>query len=238
MFWSFACGVRAVPILALCLAAVAPVQAQYMNPYNGLQFRSVYQANIDRILSESIQRKMLESAIRRRLAANDGTTASSAPAPATYRHAVSATDFVPAGKRRVAEQIAASSANAAERKQLIEACRRIQAEIENTPGFRKNNFANGLALLVGVSLQVLTGTEIGEADTEALVRDLNDQLASSEGYRRLSAEQRTAAYDTFVILGGLIAGIAQDAADRNDAQQAKQARELAREVLVSLGVEV
>lgn len=141
-------------------------------------------------------------------------------------------------KRQVPEQLAASSTNAAERKQLIAACRQIQVEIEKAPGFRKNNFANGLALLLGVSLQALTGTEIGEADTDALVRDLNDQIAASDGYRRLSAEQRTLAYDTFVILGGLIAGIAQDAADRNDAQLAQQARDLARQVLASLGIEV
>jgi hypothetical protein len=105
------------------------------------------------------------------------------------------------------------------------------------PGFRKNNFANALALLLGVSLQVLTGREIDEADTDALIRDLNEQIAAGDGFRRLTAEQRTVAYDTFVIMGGLIAGIAQTAAESNDAQMARQAQDIARQTLASLGVE-
>jgi len=127
-------------------------------------------------------------------------------------------------------------ADPAGRAQMVQVCREILSQIEATPGFRKHNLASALTLLLAVSQQVLSGKEYSDAQTQDYLQRLNDEVVAAGYFARLSAEQRTRAYDTMAITGGLIAGIAHNAAETGDAAQAEQARGMARDALTTFGV--
>ncbi len=229
---------------ALALAAV-PATAQYLNTMTGRQFGNMYAANADFLMSQMIQqagwnamRLSLEQNMRRQqqAAGRAAPPAPAAPAKAAYRLPITATDFVPAGRRDVPEQLAAGATTPKDRQDLVKAGRDIQRAIEATPGFRPNNVAAGMAVLLGVSLQVARGVEIPDDQSEALMRGLNDVLGELPAFRSLPADKRTRAYDTFVVVGGFIAAIAQQAAQTGDAQMAAQAKAMARDALAQFGM--
>ena len=91
-------------------------------------------------------------------------------------------------------------------------------------------------MLVGVSVQVLKGVEFSDAQSEELMRGLNDQVAALDGFKSLPAEARTQMYDAFVVIGGFIAGIAQAGAETGNRELQEQARAMARDALAKFGV--
>lgn len=232
--------------LGLALLAIATTaEAQYTNFMRpGSNFTNIYAAQADITLSSMIrqgQMNAMKLAMDQQLArqaGKSGSTMAKAAPPAVLapRAPLSATDFKPAGTRRAAEQIAAAVADPAGRAQLVQACRQILTTIEATPGFRKHNLASALTLLLGVSQQVLSGETYSDAQTQNYMQRLNDEIVAAGNFARLDSEQRTRAYDTMVITGGLIAGIAQNGVDAGDASQVAQAKGMAREVLATFGV--
>jgi len=232
-------------LAAALLLCAATAQAQYTNSMTGRSFNNMYAANADRIMSQMIQqagyqamRSSIEASVKKNAAAGGGATAAQAPAKVAYKLPITATDFKPAGTRNVPEQLAAQVPNAAERAQVVAAGKQILKTIEATPGFRKNNVAAAMTVIVGVSIQVLKGTEIPDAESEAMMRALNDQLGATESFKSLPAADRTRMYDTFVVIGGFIAGIAQAGAEKNDAALQEQARTMARDALAQFGAKV
>ena len=129
----------------------------------------------------------------------------------------------------------AQAATPSDRAQLIKVCRDVQATIEAEPGFRRNNVSYAIALLIGVSVQVAHGVTLSDAESDQLVRVLNDTLADMADYQRLAPEARTRLYDTSVITGGLIAGIAQTGQETGNAELRSQAQAMARDALASFG---
>ncbi len=103
-------------------------------------------------------------------------------------------------------------------------------------GFRKNNLAAAMTVLLGVSLQVVKQIEIPDAESQEFMRGLNDQLAALSAFSSMSPEKRTQVYDTMVIVGGLIAGIAQNAAETRNREMAALALQMAKDSLAQFGV--
>jgi hypothetical protein len=153
------------------------------------------------------------------------------PAPHVFKYALSATDFTPASTRPTAEQFAANVKTPQERAQVVEMCSTILQTLEAQPGVRKNNLSTALTVLLGISMQVSTGREFTDPETVSLQRAINDVLADIPAIKSMSNDKRTAAYDGFMITGGLIAAMAQNAAQSGDAAELAQAKDLAKQSL-------
>jgi len=151
------------------------------------------------------------------------------PAPHVFKYPLTATDFTPTSTRNSAEQFAVNAKTPQERAQVIEMCRTILQTIEGEPGVRKNNLSTALTVLLGISMQVSTGREFTDAESEGLQRAINDVLADIPAIKSMSNDKRTATYDGFMITGGLIAAMAQNAAQSGDAAQLAQAKDLAKQ---------
>jgi hypothetical protein len=144
---------------------------------------------------------------------------------------LSATDFSPVSKRSTPEQFTAHVKTPQERAQVIDMCSTILQTIEAQPGVRKNNLSTALTLFMGISLQVSTGRELSEAESDGLQRTINDVLSDTPALKAMSNDKRTGAYDAFMITGGLIAAMAQNAAESGNAAELAQAKDLAKQSL-------
>ena len=230
--------------LAILLAAFATcAHAQYYNSLAGRQFNNMYAANADFLMSQMIQqsgwaamRASVEAAANKKAGAAQ-PQAAPMQKKAAYKLPIAASDFKPTGPRRVPELLAEGATSPKDRQDLIVAGRQIQQGIEGTPGFRKNNVAAAMTVLLGVSIQVLNGQELSDDESDALMYGLNDELAALESFKSMPADKRTQAYDTFVIIGGFIAGIFQAGMETRNAALQEQARSMARDALAKFGVE-
>ena len=89
-----------------------------------------------------------------------------------------------------------------------------------------------MTLALGVAIQVRYGGEIGDAAEDALLRSVNDALGEADGWRSASSMELTRAYDTLVITGGLMAGLAE----QNDPAMRGMARDMADSTLRAFGL--
>ncbi len=221
-------------LLALALTLVAAAaHAQYTNTLTGLNYSNPYAANAAFFQQQMQQNAYFQTRIRA-VTTPTPTPQAAAPvkvAPPAFKHALTATDFTPAGKRTMPEQFAKNAKTAGERAQVIQLCRAIQSGIEAQPGVRKHNLSTAVTVLLGISLQVSTGREFSDAESEGLQLIINDALAELPGFKAMSNEKRTAAYDAFLITGGLIAGMAQNATETGDAAQLALAKDMAKQAL-------
>ena len=96
----------------------------------------------------------------------------------------------------------------------------------------------GVTILLGSSIQAVAQKEIGDAESEDLLRLVNDIIASTPDFKKMTNQQRTAAYDAFLITGGLIAGLDANAKETNDPAAAALARDLAVSSLAQFGFKV
>ena len=218
--------------LARTLVAAA-AHAQYTNTLTGLNYSNPYAANAAFFQQQMQQNAYFQTRIRA-VTTPTPTPQAAAPvkvAPPAFKHALTATDFTPAGKRTMPEQFAKNAKTAGERAQVIQLCRAIQSGIEAQPGVRKHNLSTAVTVLLGISLQVSTGREFSDAESEGLQLIINDALAELPGFKAMSNEKRTAAYDAFLITGGLIAGMAQNATETGDAAQLALAKDMAKQAL-------
>lgn len=226
------------------LALSGAAHAQYFSGYSA---SNLYGANAG--ISLSMMHTMSErnsnaNMIKDLAAKSAGGTKSAAAAPGAGASPVATqpqqpltkTDFRPAGPRQVAEEISAAVKDPLEHSKMVQICGQILSTVEATPGFRKNNLASAITLVLAVSQQVLTGQQLDDAQAQALMRLINDDVVGSGAVAHWSNEQRTHAYDALVITGGLIAGMAHNGAESGDAVMTEQARRMAREALANLKV--
>ncbi len=229
--------------LAVLAASIgAPASAQY-NGGNGMTFSTLYGANANMIANQMVRDAGMQ-AMRASILANAArgtgdrvSVPSKAPievAKSAPQRPITATDFRPAGRRDVPEQLAASAAPG-DREPIVSACRKVQAALESDPGFRRNNLAYALGALLGISLQVAHGVTLSEAEGDALLQSINDALVAAPEFQRMAPEARTRLYDTALITGGLMAGIAQQGQATGNAAMRDQALAMARDALATFG---
>lgn len=157
-----------------------------------------------------------------------------APA-ATAKNELKATDFTPAGARTLPQQLAAAAPEK-ERAQVLELASAIIPSIEAQPEFRKNNVAAAMALLLGAALSVTGEAELSDEAMAALTRGLAETLASSKSWATITPEQRTQAYDAFLLNAGLMLGLATNAQETKDAALAASAKAMGVAALKQFGV--
>lgn len=233
--------------LALSLLLLASsLQAQYTpytNTLNGRQFSNMYAAHADFLISQSIQRGSFQMRAQAVQEAGRDVMAGqpvrlppqvTAPPDRGWNHDISATDFVARGDRQTvpAEMADAARLEGRARQEWIDAALTLQQAVETMPDFRRNNLSYAMTLALGVAIQVRYGGEIGDAAEDALLRSVNDALGDAEGWRNMSAAELTRAYDTLVITGGLMAGMAE----MDDPAMRAMARDMADSTLQAFGL--
>jgi hypothetical protein len=227
-------------VMILAGVSTGDAAAQYVNPYNGSQWNNPMSATCDVMITNSIQKKMLEKALARKRAGQAANQSGGATAPASAatapKYELSASAFTPEGGRLMPDKLAAGAAGVddAQKHQLAEAFRQTLTTYEaQVP---KNNVAFAMGFLIAASLQVLSGKEVSDPDFEQLVHDLNDALAETPKFRQMDARGRQILYETSVITGGIIAGLHNTGVESKDAHAQQQAKDLARSVLETFGV--
>ncbi len=210
---------RSFTLFVVLCASVA--HAQFIRALNGQQLAAMYTTNGAPLIS-SLQGAHLDEVLAGKQRA--------------FSSPLTATDLVPTGPRNVPLQVAEAASTEQDRVALVKLCRDVQEALEQQPKLRKNNLAMALEVLLGVSLQVARGRVLTEPEGEQLQRAINDALAGSDKVKKLTAAQRTLAYDTFLISGGLIAGLAQSGKDTKDEALTASARDLAIATLKKFGL--
>lgn len=221
--------------LALALHLTSPMAfAQYNNMFSsGLGYNTPSMAYAAMVQQQMQQNAYFQSQLTAKAqpapSATTGTTPLLRPAPHVFKYPLSATDFTPSRKRNTPEQFTANAKTPQERAQVADMCRTILRTMEAQPGLRKNNLATALTVLLGISMQVSTGREFTDPESEGLQRTINDVLVDTASHQALSNEKRTAVYDALMITGGLIAAMAQNATESGNAAELQRATDLARQ---------
>ncbi|GGR39176.1 DUF6683 family protein [Deinococcus ruber] len=157
-------------------------------------------------------------------------------APAKYKYALSKTDFAFKGSPTQQKNCAAMVQTPSDQRQMATACLKLFNAAQSIPDFRKNNLAAALSLLIGLSLQVSKGTELTDTQISTLQRGLNDMLVDAGAMKGKPADIQ-AMYETSVMTGALIAGLAQNGADEGNTDLTDIAKGLADIVLKQFKVE-
>jgi hypothetical protein len=177
--------------------------------------------------SRAIMRQALEGRQGSDLRGQEG------PVVEAPKYPISASDFTPSQKQIAPRQLA-QAAGPEQRAELESAMEQILNAHEQDAeqnGIRKNNVAYAMALLLGISAQVASGTEVSPDAAEKLVLLVNDGLAASPAYSRLMQSEKQALYETAIILGVMIGAAAQSE------ETQEPARQLAAQVMTGFGVE-
>lgn len=222
-------------VAILACAAVGDAAGQWVNPYNGSQWNNPVSASCDVMITNYIQKKMLEKSIARQHAGSAGQPAGQS-APAAPKHELSASAFTPQAGRLMPDKIADGAAGTTpEQKQQLAAVFRqtLDAYEAQVP---KNNVAFAVGFLVAASLQVLSGKEVADSEFEQLVRDLNDILAEAPRFQQMDVKGKQTLYEVSVITGGIIAGLNNTGVEEKDPATQQQAKDLAKSILETFGV--
>ena len=123
--------------------------------------------------------------------------------PPTYKYPLVRTDFVFRGSPTQQKNCAAMVQKIDDQRQMAALCLNLFKAAQQLPDFRKNNLAAGLTLLIGLSFQVSTGSELTDAEIASLQRGLNDLLIDS-GVMKLKPAEIQAMYETSVMPGRCI----------------------------------
>lgn len=154
-------------------------------------------------------------------------TSATAPNPASppQHFPISASDF--SSGQRVLPAAYAAKGPKENQTQLLQTFNGMMDAFEKEG--RKNNVAYAIGFLIGASAQVHTGKEISDTVLEKFVYDVNDILAGSPSFRALPVAKKQELYESSVLIGAMIAGMATDPETKADSKA------LARQVLQSVG---
>src|ERR1700730_52325 len=157
-------------------------------------------------------------------ATSNGAVSSSRTVAPLRPYPMPATDFRTAPNRLTVDELADATPNLT--RQQKEGVRTLfyQFLTDFEKDARKNNVANSLAFMVGVSLMVV-GREISEAEADRLVLAYNNILANIPQFTAMPAQQKQILYECLVITGGSIGFLHAQGIQQKDAAMQLQARE-------------
>lgn len=95
----------------------------------------------------------------------------------------------------------------------------------------RNNVAGSATFALLTSRMVLTGEELSEKQSEAVLQDINALLASSDKFKALSAAERQKIHETFIIVSGLAAMLNEEGLRTGNAETTAQGKDLAKTLL-------
>jgi hypothetical protein len=222
----------ALAVALLCSLVGGEAAAQFMGG-DFSSWNNPISATANSVLMGQMHGKLLESSMRRKgeLPAKEQ--------PARVEVPLKATSFKPSGKRTLPGKLSASAApeQRQQTKQLYNALMDgFEQFLEDNGEQRlRNNVAGALTFLVISSHYVLTdGKELDEAQSEAVLKDLNEALAGAKAFRKLSARGKQELYESFGMTGSLIITLYKTGQEEGDAEHVKSARELASSMLAQV----
>ena len=175
----------------------------------------------------------------------DKSSIMSQPAPSTYPQApayipppprqypITSTDFRPVGGRLMPDEISRTAQGAAEEKEQMRTLSNQFLDALEREG-RKNNIANSFAFLTSISMQIVLGRDLTDAEEQKLISGFNTSLASSPQFVSMSARDKQVLYESAIIAGGMIAFLHTQGKQNNEAKMQSDARTMAKAVLMSL----
>jgi hypothetical protein len=163
---------------------------------------------------------------------SNGAVSSSRMVAPLRPYPINATDFRTAPNRLTVDELADATPNLTrlQKEGLRTLYHQFLTDFEKDA--RKNNVANSLAFVVGVSLMVV-GREISEAEADRLVLAYNNILANLPQFNAMPPQQKQILYECLVITGGSIGFLHGQGIQQKDAAMQLQAREMAKAVLKS-----
>jgi len=154
------------------------------------------------------------------------------------QYPITATDFRPPGRRIMPDEVARSSQEGAEEKELL---RKLSNQFLDSfeQEARKNNIANSFAFLAGVSMQIVSGRDLSDAETDQLISGFNNSIAYTPQYVSMSAQDKQVLYESAVITAGMMALLNEQGKLNNDSKMQADARQMASAVVAYFfGVQV
>lgn len=100
----------------------------------------------------------------------------------------------------------------------------------------KQDVAHALAFCLGICRQVARGSDLSQEETRDLARRAEARLPRLPEFAALSDRDRQAMYESLVITGGMVGGLARQGADPKDEAAARAAKAMARRVLELFGL--
>lgn len=226
----------AVVLVLVSMASVAA--AQYRNPYTGATWNNSFSRNLDMFSSmqQNFMRQMIATqSARRSVAAMAGATAApaeAAPTPKAPRLPLSATDFKPSapGRPVLDNYLASLQLPADQRVVLRQVLEASIVELEKES--RKNNVAASMAVAIEASLLVLRGHENSDAESKALIQALNELIAVSAEWKKMSAREKQNMSDSLLLASAL--AVSLTIVGKEDETSRKASVAIAEELLLRL----
>src|SRR5262245_13402033 len=91
--------------------------------------------------------------------------------------------------------------------------------------------ANAMTFLLGVSLLVLTGKEVSDAESEQMIAAFNDTMGATPQFVSMTPRDKQILYESAVVMGGMIALLHSQGAEQKDTAMQSDAKELSRAVV-------
>lgn len=153
--------------------------------------------------------------------------------PAPRKYPITATDFRPVGGRIMPDEISRTAQGTAEEKETLRNLSNQFLDALEREG-RKNNMANSFAFLTSISMQIIIGRDLTDAEEQQLISGFNNSLAYSPQFASMTARDKQVLYETAIIAGGMIAFLHEQGKKNGDAKMQSDGRTMAKAVLVSL----
>ncbi len=96
---------------------------------------------------------------------------------------------------------------------------------------RKNNLANSFAWLSSISMQIVTGRELTDAEEQQLISGFNNSIGYTPQFVSMAARDKQVLHESAVVSGGMMALLHTQGKEHNDAKMQADARTMAKAVL-------
>jgi hypothetical protein len=248
-------------VFAILLTIFQQVYGQYRNPYNGVSHTSQlaklydmtrawnselftamrrYQATKDRLkdLARSYGASSGAGSTRATGRASGSPTPAARSESAIRQYPITASDFKPVAARLMPDQIANSTPGLTgeQREGLRTLSNYYLTSFESEA--RKNNIANAMTFLLGVSILILSGKEVSDAESEQMIAAFNNTMGANPQFVSMTPRDKQILYESAVVMGGMIALLHSQGAEQKDVAMQSEAKELSLAIVKHfLGVE-
>lgn len=152
--------------------------------------------------------------------------------PMARRPALARSVGFKAGRTRILPEALAASLRGLDAKGRKAAAANFQAMLEayekEAP---RQDVAHALAYCIGVCLQTARGSDLSSGEVQELSRRTLAILLQTSEFQALSDRDRQAMYESLILTGGMVGGLAREAQDSERPEARRRAQALARQVL-------
>lgn len=217
--------------VAICIPS--RLNAQFTNTYNMSSWNNPISATCDLLISQQIQRKMLEKSVENSYGKNfrSNPVVKRSSKPAKPKFPIATTDF-----KRISPWLMpmafAKSIPGTTPDQQKELSATFTVVLDSVlKETKRPNLAYGLAVLIGGCIQIAYDVELTDADSDGLVRGLNDALATNPGLKKMTAKQKQQAYESMVLTFGLFQMLTELAKTDQNEELGQTIKQLAKKVV-------